>query len=120
MSHEVHDSKHAEKANCRNAANGLMKRKDGVGESRTSTSSATTRRAPCPRRRSSSAPRADRSPFSDEVDKVAWLRRMGFETSPQEIFPRSPEEVVDYRARVMDRRRASPSTSTASWSREGR
>jgi DNA ligase (NAD+) len=31
MSHAVHSSKYADKANCRNAANGLMKRKDGSG-----------------------------------------------------------------------------------------
>lgn len=31
MSRRMHDAKYADKANCRNAANGLMKRKDGVG-----------------------------------------------------------------------------------------
>jgi DNA ligase (NAD+) len=94
MFHSVHDAKYADKANCRNAANGLMKRKDGsgsedlhvicydaagyVGDTR-------------------------KSPFSDELEKLAWLGRMGFETSPQETFA-TPEEVVDYRARVMDKR----------------
>ena len=31
MSHHVHDTLFSDKANCRNAANGLMKRKDGEG-----------------------------------------------------------------------------------------
>jgi DNA ligase (NAD+) len=105
MSHEVHDSKHAEKANCRNAANGLMKRKDGVGvEDLDLVCYDATGTVPAA---SDLFGPAGVLPFADEVDKVVWLRRMGFETSPQEIFSK-PEEVVDYRARVMDRRPSLP------------
>ena len=97
MSHEVHARKYADKANCRNAANGLMKRKDGVG--------AEDLNLICydalgtvPRRGAQSL-----SPFADEVEKIAFLSRMGFATVSIERFD-SPEAVIEYRARVMDLR----------------
>jgi DNA ligase (NAD+) len=101
MSHEVHKRKYSEKANCRNAANGLMKRKDGVGSEdlevvcydADGTVPAAVELFASDRR----------SPFADEVEKVKWLKRMGFELSPQVIFE-SPEAVIEYRARVMDKR----------------
>jgi DNA ligase (NAD+) len=96
MSHEVHDRKYADKANCRNAANGLMKRKDGSGSEDLEVICYDANGAT-----------AGAAPFADEVEKTAWLARMGFVVSPQEIFAR-PEEVIEYRARVMDRRRALP------------
>ena len=97
MSRAVHEGKYADKANCRNAANGLMKRKDGKGSE--------DLEVLC---YDADGTLADGGrPFSDEVEKVAWLERMGFEVSPQEIFP-SPEAVVEYRARVMDRRPSLP------------
>ncbi len=93
MPHEVHARKYADKANCRNAANGLMKRKDGAGSE--------DLRVIC---YDASGLLADGStPFGDEAQKTLWLGLMGFETAPQVIL-RSPEEVVDYRARVMDER----------------
>jgi DNA ligase (NAD+) len=100
MSHEVHEAKHAEKANCRNAANGLMKRKDGVGVGDLDVLCYDA---------AGTVPSggARVSPFADEVEKMAWLAALGFETSPQEIFA-GPEEVVDYRAHVMDIRQSLP------------
>jgi len=92
MFHSVHDAKYADKANCRNAANGLMKRKDGSGSE--------DLHVIC---YDASGTVPGGFPFSDEAEKLEWLGRMGFETSPQEIFLK-PEEIVDYRARVMDRR----------------
>jgi len=93
MPREVHARKYSDKANCRNAANGLMKRKDGSGSE--------DLEVIC---YDASGILADGSPpFSDEVEKTAWLARLGFEVSPQEIFA-SPEAVIEYRARVMDRR----------------
>jgi DNA ligase (NAD+) len=97
MPHETHDRKYADKANCRNAANGLMKRKDGSGSE--------DLEVVC--YDANGALGDASSPFSDEIEKVSWLSRMGFEVSPQEVFVR-PEEVVDYRARVMDRRSSLP------------
>jgi DNA ligase (NAD+) len=101
MFHNVHDAKYADKANCRNAANGLMKRKDGSGSE--------DLHVICYDALGSVPDGSDlfggqrKAPFDDEIGKLAWLRRMGFETSPQETFS-APEEIVDYRARVMDRR----------------
>jgi DNA ligase (NAD+) len=93
MPREVHERKYSDKANCRNAANGLMKRKDGTGSE--------DLEVVC--YDASGILSSGSPPFSDEVDKTGWLVRMGFEVSPQEIFA-SPEAVIEYRARVMDRR----------------
>jgi DNA ligase (NAD+) len=97
MTREVHDRKYADKANCRNAANGLMKRKDGVGSE--------DLRVICYDARGALADGA--RPFADELQKTAWLARMGFETPPQKVLAK-PEDVVAYRARVMDKRPSLP------------
>jgi DNA ligase (NAD+) len=97
MTHEIHARKYSDKANCRNAANGLMKRKDGSGSE--------DLRFVCYDASGGIVGAGDA--FADEVEKTAWLASMGFEISPQEIFS-SPEEVIEYRARVMDRRTGLP------------
>ncbi|MCK7479663.1 MAG: hypothetical protein M0C28_21870 [Candidatus Moduliflexus flocculans] len=81
-------AKYADKANCRNAANGLMKRKDGVG-----------RRGPprdlLRRARDALAVRDDGF-FPDERSQArTGSERMGFETVPHAASSRSAEEVVD-------------------------
>lgn len=91
MTREVHARKYADKANCRNAANGLMKRKDGVGSE--------DLRVIC----YDAAASGDDDFFTDERAKLAWLERMGFEAVPLQIFS-DPGDVVDWRARIMDRR----------------
>ena len=92
MSHEVHQKLYSDKANCRNAANGLMKRKDGSGSENlcliTYDALATE----------------GQSPFADEVQKIEWLQSCGFKTSPLKIC-RTPQEVIDYRAQVMEERK---------------
>ncbi len=97
MTREVHARKYADKANCRNAANGLMKRKDGEGSE--------DLKVICYDAHGSLS-NGD-PPFSDELEKTAWLAKMGFETPPQEIFDK-PEDVIAYRARIMDRRPSLP------------
>ena len=107
MTRDVHGRKYADKANCRNAANGLMKRKDGVGSE--------DLRVICYDALAvvggSSAENAfsswDERYFPDEKSKLEWLSRMGFETVPLRICA-TPEEVVDWRARVMDARPGLP------------
>jgi DNA ligase (NAD+) len=97
MPREVHARKYPDKANCRNAANGLMKRKDGVGSE--------DLHLIC---YDASGTLTDGSaPFSDELEKMAWLGRMGFELTPQVVLS-SPEEVVEYRAHVMAERPGLP------------
>ena len=92
MTHTVHKSLYADKANCRNAANGLMKRKDGTGSENlvlmTYDALATS----------------GGSPFSDEEEKITWLTSMGFKTSPLKIC-KTPQDVIDYRAEVMETRK---------------
>lgn len=97
MTRDVHKRKYADKANCRNAANGLMKRKDGTGSE--------DLKVICYDARGFLP--SGVSPFTDELEKTAWLVKMGFETSPQEVFTRA-EDVIAYRARVMDRRPSLP------------
>ncbi len=90
MSRRMHDAKYADKANCRNAANGLMKRKDGVG--------AEDLDIICYDAVNSLATSA---PFDTERKKIAWLERMGFKVVPT-VECESPEAVIAYRAKIMD------------------
>jgi DNA ligase (NAD+) len=95
MTHSVHDTLFSDKANCRNAANGLMKRKDGSGSEHL--------RVIC----YDAAPGIPGSPFTgfapfgDEEGKIAWLVASGFTVVPMH-FCRGAAEVIDYRAHVMD------------------
>jgi len=93
MTHQVHQSLYSDKANCRNAANGLMKRKDGQGSENltliTYDAWATE----------------GNQPFNDEEDKIRWLQEAGFTTVRLEIC-KNPQEVIDYRARVMEERKS--------------
>ena len=93
MTHLVHKTKFSDKANCRNAANGLMKRKDGEGSENLMliTYDALSTNG--------------KTYFSDEEEKLNFLKKTGFNTVPLKIC-KSPEEVIDYRAYVMDIRKS--------------
>lgn len=91
MTHSVHKKYFSDKANCRNAANGLMKRKDGE-------------KSECLCLITYDALSTDGpNPFKDEEEKIAWLVKNGFESVPLKIC-KSPQEVIDYRAAVMETR----------------
>lgn len=93
MLHSVHEEKYSDKANCRNAANGLMKRKDGSGSENLNVICY-------------DATSIDfESPFLTEKEKIKWLLAMGFETVPMKIC-NSPEDVIEYRTHVMDIRKS--------------
>jgi len=96
MSRETHARKYSDKANCRNAANGLMKRKDGAGRGDLLVvcydATGAVEGSP---------------PFSDEMGKLAWLAGQGFTTVPVRLCA-SAEEVVDYRLHIMAERPALP------------
>lgn len=95
MTHAVHDSLFSDKANCRNAANGLMKRKDGTGSEHLQVICYDA--APgIP-----GSPFTGYAPFSDEEKKIEWLVASGFTVVPMK-FCRGATEVIDYRAHVMD------------------
>jgi DNA ligase (NAD+) len=87
MTRDVWRGKYASKANCRNAANGIMRRKDGNGceDLRLITYDA--------------AENNDDGYFADEAKKIEWLGKRGFETTPTKICG-SAEEIIAYREKV--------------------
>ena len=91
MTHSVHKNKYPDKANCRNAANGLMKRKDGEGSENLNFISY-----------DAFAVTGDQ-PFNDEEEKINWLTACGFETV-RLVICKTPAEVIDYRASIMEDR----------------
>ncbi|MDR1596699.1 MAG: NAD-dependent DNA ligase LigA, partial [Treponema sp.] len=87
MTREMWRSKYTGKANCRNAANGIMRRKDGVGceDLRLITYDA--------------AAQGDDAYFKDEKQKIKWLKKQGFEVTVTREFS-DPEELINYRAEM--------------------
>jgi len=106
MSRTIHAQKYSDKANCRNAANGLMKRKDGQGsEDLVVVCYDALGSLPAPGELFKAGAGGIQAspasaPFGDELEKVSWLGRMGFRVVHTEVFS-SAEEVIDYRTRVM-------------------
>ena len=94
MTHEVHKNHFSDKANCRNAANGLMKRKDGEGSEYlnliTYDALETT----------------GKTFFKDEEEKISFLKKCGFQTVRLEIC-KNPDEVIKYREKIMEERKTS-------------
>ena len=91
MTRDIWKSRHEDKANCRNAANGIMRRKDGSGcEDLTIICY------------DASFPGKDNF-FRSEMEKIKWLEEQGFiVTDTREFY--SYDEVVDYRKKVSDSR----------------
>ena len=92
MTHDVHKNYFSDKANCRNAANGLMKRKDGVGCEHLTLivyDALST---------------DDKIYFKDEEEKIKWLTDCGFNVVPLFIC-KNPDDVIGYRASVMEERK---------------
>ena len=99
MTHAVLRDFYGDKANCRNAANGLMKRKDGTGSENLAVICYDA--APgIP-----GSPFTGFSPFADEQQKIDWLSTSGFTVVPMAIC-RTAQDVIDFRAHVMDGRSA--------------
>ena len=89
MTHQVHAKFYSDKANCRNAANGLMKRKDGEGSENLTLivyDALST---------------DGKIYFSDEEEKINWLKKLGLNVVPLKICS-SPQDVIDYRGQVME------------------
>ncbi len=91
----VWQAKYPEKANCRNTANGIMRRKDGLG--------CEDLELIC----YDAAALGNDTYFTDEVEKIAWLSRQGFSVTPTSVWS-TAEEVVDYRTTVTAERFALP------------
>ena len=91
MYHDIWNSKYPDKANCRNAANGIMRRKDSQGCDDLTFISY-----------DASVPGKD-SFFSDELKKIAWLKKQGFFTANTNEF-KTPEDVIAYREEITAKR----------------
>ena len=97
MTRKVWKEKYSDKANCRNAANGIMRRKDGAGceDLKLIAYDAAAK--------SAVGSGTDDSYFSSEEQKIRWLRERGFETSVTKIF-NSADEVIASRNKVAQSR----------------
>ena len=93
MTHGVHRAKYGDKANCRNAANGIMKRKDGTGSEDLEMIAYDAWAA------------KGEAPFRDEEEKISWLSSCGFTVVSLAIC-KTADEVVAYRAGVMEKRKS--------------
>lgn len=93
MTHDVHKQYFPDKANCRNAANGLMKRKDGNGSEylKFITYDALST--------------DDKTFFTNEEEKIRWLMDCGFNTVKL-VICMSPDRVIAYRAKIMEERKS--------------
>jgi DNA ligase (NAD+) len=95
MTHDVWRNKYPSKANCRNAANGIMRRKDGQG---------------CEDLQLIVYDAADPKNgeyFTDEILKIEWLEKRGFTTAETKVFSNA-KEIIDYRRKVTDKRDTLP------------
>ena len=95
MTHDVWKAKHGDKANCRNAANGIMRRKDGLGCEDLNLIAYDASAA------------GDDGYFTDEIEKIAWLKERGFRVTETKEFP-DVEDVIRYREEVARLRRDLP------------
>jgi DNA ligase (NAD+) len=86
MTRELWRKKYRDKANCRNAANGIMRRKDGAGCEDLSLITY-------------DAAAAGDSYFKSEAEKIAWLKDRGFTVTETREFA-AAEEVIAYREEV--------------------
>ncbi|MDR1867952.1 MAG: NAD-dependent DNA ligase LigA [Treponema sp.] len=84
MTHTVWQHKYSDKANCRNAANGIMHRKDGIGCEDLCVIVYDASNS------------YDDTFFQTELAKVAWLRAQAFEVVPT-VSCNSIEEVIQLR-----------------------
>jgi DNA ligase (NAD+) len=89
---QVWNSKYNGKANCRNAANGLMRRKDGYGCEDLDFIGY------------DAAANEDDGYFSNEIEKLAWLKEQGFTVTESREYS-EPEEVILYRTEIAKSRK---------------
>ncbi|GHU59076.1 DNA ligase [Spirochaetia bacterium] len=95
MPHAIWKAKYADKANCRNAANGIMRRKDGLGcEDLTLITY-------------DASAQGDDKFFSDEIEKIAWLKRQGFNVTETREFA-DIEKIIHWRDRIAKSRERLP------------
>ncbi|MCL2806047.1 MAG: NAD-dependent DNA ligase LigA [Treponema sp.] len=91
MTHEVWKTKYQTSANCRNAAVGIMRRKDGEG---------------CEDLNLivyDAAATGDDNYFKDELQKIDWLKQRGFNVTEAKTFS-TVQEIIDYRDMISKKR----------------
>lgn len=96
MPKAVFTSMYIDKANCRNAANGIMKRKDGKG---------------CEYLKvicydaglGDEAKDSYTQYFSDEIEKIEWLKNAGFAVVETKIC-KTPQDVIKWREQIAEKR----------------
>jgi len=91
MTRSTHREKYNDKANTRNAANGIMKRKDGKGSE--------DLKIIC-----YDAFHTETAFFQKEEDKLLWLAEQGFFVVEHKEF-NNPDDVIKYRNEIMDIRK---------------
>ena len=101
MTKEVLRLFYPDKKNCRNAANGLMKRKDGNGSEHLEIICYDAVAGTVGK------PFTGQAPFQTETEKLNWLKMQGFLQVPVTQCG-SVREVIDYRAYIMDIRSTIP------------
>ncbi|MFW9939400.1 MAG: NAD-dependent DNA ligase LigA [Candidatus Thorarchaeota archaeon] len=90
--HNIFEKKYNDKQNCRNAASGIVRRKDGIGSGNLNLvfyDAITT---------------SDDVIFQNEIQKLKWLKEEGFPTILTKTV-KTPEEVIDIREDVMNNKR---------------
>jgi len=92
MTRRVWKAKYPDKANCRNAANGIMRRKDGAGCEDLNFISY------------DAAATGDDAYFKTEIAKIDWLKKQGFDVTETKVFS-APEEVIAWRAGLAEKRK---------------
>ena len=92
MTRKVWKGKYADKANCRNAANGIMRRKDGNGCENLMFISY------------DAAALGDDTFFDNEIEKISWLKDQGFKVTETREFA-EPEKIIAYRSEIAGIRR---------------
>ena len=99
MPRSVRDAFFSDKANCRNAANGIMKRKDGEGCDKLTVVCYDAAAGV------QGSPFTGDAPFANEMEKLKWLSECGFNVVSFEVCS-GAEAVAKRRARVMEMRAA--------------
>lgn len=93
MPHKVWREKYTDKANCRNAANGIMRRKDGSGCEDLNFISY------------DAAANDDDLFFKNELEKITWLKKQGFKVTETREFGNC-EEIINYRTEIAEKRKS--------------
>jgi len=104
MSHDVHQSIYTDKANCRNAANGIMKRKDGEGSEFLEI---ICYDVGCIEDIKNKKFITENRYYKNELEKIEWLKQAGFQTVETKVCF-GANEVISYREEIAKRREFLP------------